>query len=638
MNLSPIKPYNFFHPRKAKQTNNTPSISSQLIQFESDEIIQRVEKLENANNFSRKLTGSEAYTFAPPWSISYGDYCDTRNDHSSEFIFSTKQAALFDIETRKKFDDIRYFTDNEIQTYIDLKNIKSGFKNINQIMRYIRLMAKDNGLIINPTSLEAEYFAKKCARYEEIEKYYQNKAKSIEHLALEKKYYFSDFTLRKNQVNGQEVTTLKAETENEKKFFQLANGQIITVSKNFYDGNTTTNYDATRRTTAISTLGSIPYKKERAFFTQSIIEILNDETGQPNRIIRSYFDKKDCIAYTKIYNLADYPQDMNVLLAVKKDLIEPSTQTTTKRINKDGSTTVEMSFNTKDATLKRAYTQKGSNWSLELEIKDTEGNNLYQTNRQFEKINQNETLTTINGRKYHTIADNKTQTLTIKYKDKELKIPNLIDESTFFKNEISMRKNRKSFWKFLKKQMPADLLIIATKLEANFIPVKEPMDSGYNPAIQEIIAGENAGIISHEFGHMLSENNFNLEDEDKFCINRMSENKELKEIYKKELEEYNKEHSDFVCKNTIKYFSEFGGTKDTQEEKQTEHVRDKVSQKIIDESIGLEELVAETMFIKTIPTTNTHLLILRAHCLMMYFPRTIACICNLIDENCKSLY
>lgn len=638
MNLSPIKPYNFFHPRKAKQTNNAPSISLQLIQFESDEIIQRLEKLENANNFSRKLTGGEAYAFAPPWSISYGDYCDTRNDHSSEYIFTTKQAVLFDIETRKKFDDIRYFTDSEIQAYIDLKNIKSGFKNINQIMRYIRLMAKDNGLIINPTSLEAEYFAKKCARYEEIEKYYQNKAKSIEHLALEKKYDFSDFTLRKNQVNGQEVTTLKAETENEKKFFQLANGQIITVSKNFYDGNTTTNYDATRRTTAISTLGNIIYKKKPAFYTQSIIEILNDESGQPNRIIRSYIDKKDYIVYTKIYNLADYPQEMDVLRAVKKDLIEPSAQTTTKRINKDGSTTVEMSFKTKDANLRRTYTQKGNNWSLELEIKDSEGNILYQTNRQFEKINQNETLTTINGKKYHTIADNKTQTLTIKYKDKELKIPNLIDPSTFFKDEMSMQKNRKSFWKFLKIEMPADLLIIASKLNAKFIPIKEPMDSGYSAVLQEIFAGKNAGIISHEFGHMLSENNFDLEDEDKFCIDRISANKELKEIYKKELNEYNKEHSDFTCKSTIRYFSEFGGTKDTQEEKQTEHARDKVNQKMVDESNGLEEIVAETMFIKTIPTTNTYLLILRAHCLMMYFPKTIAYICNLIDENCKSLY
>lgn len=197
MNLSPIKPYNFFRPKKLKQTNDTPSISSQLIGFENDEIIQRFEKLKNANNFSRKLTEGEAYAFAQPWSISYGDYCDTRNDHSSEYIFTTKQAAIFNIEARKKFDDLRYFTDTEIQAYIDLENIKGGFKSINQIMRYIRLMAKDNGFAINPTSLEAEYFAKKCAPYEEIKKYYQNKAKSIEHLALEKKYDFSDFTLRK---------------------------------------------------------------------------------------------------------------------------------------------------------------------------------------------------------------------------------------------------------------------------------------------------------------------------------------------------------------------------------------------------------------------------------------------------------
>lgn len=263
---------------------------------------------------------------------------------------------------------------------------------------------------------------------------------------------------------------------------------------------------------------------------------------------------------------------------------------------------------------------------------------MYQTNRQFEKINQNETLTTINGRKYHTIADNKTQALTIKYKDKELKIPNLIDSSMVYKDEMSMQKNRKLFWKFLKMRMPADLLIIASKLNAKFIPVKEAMDSGYSGAFQEIFAGENAGIISHEFGHMLSENNFDLEDEDKFCINRISTNKELKEIYKKELDEYNKEHSDFVCRSTIRYFSEFGGTKDTQEEKQTEHARDKVNQKMVDESNGLEEIVAETMFIKTIPSFNMPNLAIRTHCLMMYFPKTIAYICNLIDENCKSIF
>ena len=101
--------------------------------------------------------------------------------------------------------------------------------------------------------------------------------------------------------------------------------------------------------------------------------------------------------------------------------------------------------------------------------------------------------------------------------------------------------------------------------------------------------------------------------------------------------DFNKNHSEFVSKNTIRYFGELGGTKDKIEEKDTLQARTKIQMENINNSTGLEEIVAETMLIKTAPSANNPVIALRTHCLMMYFPRTIAYIANKIDENCKNL-
>lgn len=639
MKLTPIKPYNFNFCSKNKSTKSAirfddkGSIASQVLNLEGEEIIKRYIQLKNGS-FKRKLTDDEALTLAKPWSIKYADFCERRQDYGYD-IYSIQDVASFQKDSRKYFNDLKYLTQDEIALFIDIKD-NSDFTSISQILRYIRLIAPDSEFS-NLTPLEAKYFAKKCASYDEIKAYSDKKKNSIELLNVLKKYNFNNFSSRERQVDNANVVCLKGEKDSEKRFFTFIDGKIACVSKSYIECYEDTNFDSTKRTTAIRKLDKIPYKNEGALFAYDLIEILNGDNDEVNRIIRTYFDKDDCIVYTKIYNLSSYPQDLDILQMIKDDSIEPSAKTTSVIENSDGSKTITQIFETKDATLYRSYRTNPFDWELTLEIKDKEGKVLYKTNRSFKNTGENSSITTINQRKYYATADDSNEEIKVRVGNKEYIVDNLIDYSILLDDDEMG--DTQDFWRFCKTELPIDLAIISRKLDISFVPVSNELDSNIdNGFFRAIYTAQNVAVLAHEMGHLLSANNYPISSGVKNGYGYISENKKLKEIYQKELDEFNKNHSEFVSKNTIRYFGELGGVKDRLIEKESLQARNRAELKIIKTMTGLEEIVAETMYIKSAPNAKNPLLAFRTHFLMMHFPRTIAYIANIINKNCANLF
>lgn len=97
-----------------------------------------------------------------------------------------------------------------------------------------------------------------------------------------------------------------------------------------------------------------------------------------------------------------------------------------------------------------------------------------------------------------------------------------------------------------------------------------------------------------------------------------------------------KVHNGAITRLTIGYFGDTGGSKDSIEEN-TDRVLSKKEKEACRHNCGLDEIIAETMYIKSATnwTTVAHLAI-RSHLLMMNFPRTIACAAKLLDESVRN--
>ena len=643
MKLISIKPYCISYCAKKKNKDKSDisprledknSLASQVLSLHDKKTIDRFNKLKSSF-FSRKLTDDEAYFLACPWSLNYADFCERRKDFGYN-LYGLDEIARFEIDSREKFGDLRYFSDDEIQQFIDLKD-KSEFNSVSQIARYIWLTSTKNGLPSTLTPLEARYFAKKCASSSEIQRYLLEKLANPCLILLNRRFDFDKFSLRQRQDNHKDVISLKAENGSEKRYFTLVDGKFYTVSKTNIEDNCFVNHDSIKRSTAFVRMAEILHKNEEAYYSYDVIEILNNESGVVDRITRTYFDKNDCVVYTKIYNLGEYPEDLDVLNLVKNDLIEP-TKTTTKKIEyPDGSIFVEQRFATKDAILIRTYKISDKFWELELIIKDIDGKTIYNTNRKFENIDDNTSITQINGKKYIAKANDAKEQILIEYDNKDFLISGLIDDSIFFDDDES-NGDSNVLWEFCKTKLPADLMMITRRLQNSLIPINDELSSEYAGGLfGGIYTAPNVATLSHEIGHLLSDFNHDINKGCHLGLPYISQDEKLMEIYNKELAEFNINHSEFVSKNTIRYFGELGGTIDRLNENETLQARDKLQKEAISHSTGLEEIVAETMLIKTAPSANNPVIALRTHCLMMYFPRTIAYIANKIDENCKNL-
>ena len=605
-------------------TDTYNSYTQKVLQAEDLETKKRYLELKNGH-FSRRLTSDEALILASPYSIEYIDYCDTKINEPIPL-----DNAIAQRNARKIFNNLRRLDASEIECFIGFIDESDGFDSSNQIIRFLLLTNPEQKEFNRSLSFaEGVYFAKKCSTKNEIEDF----IKHIEDNPEIKKIYLPNkdncisISYRTRQIDGKKEFKFDIRKENICAHFVFVEGKLKSISKSYIQENEVLNYDSIQRTTGICRYVIKPYGDEQTDCLIETIEILNNENGEMDRIQKTTVNTTDYIANTEIYYLKDYPEELDLLGLIKESKVQSSTQSTRKITNPDGSTTTEENFQSKNIQLKKKSTKFKKGYLLEIEVKDNNKNVLYCSSRGFRKINADETLTIIDGKNYLTKFNNKTKTATITFDDGNTKtIDNIISPYV-----VPMTKEEKQalqkLWNFIKTSVPADFLLLLNLNQTYLLPCENEIESGFSNNIYSAIhTGFNTGILAHEIGHMVSAYN-RLEDK------KLHLNKELQRIYIEELQNYEKEHSSWIIQSTLEYFTQTGGSKDRREELQSIKAKTNEEKEELKDSNGLSELIAETMYIKSSPNAQNLLISARTHLLMKYFPKTIAYISKLLDEN-----
>ncbi|MBQ4647200.1 MAG: hypothetical protein IJB79_07615 [Candidatus Gastranaerophilales bacterium] len=606
-------------------------LTPEILHLEDIETILRFVQLKNGS-FSRKLTDDEAWLLSKPYSIKLADECEAQNE-----IYFVDEKVKFEKRASKKYFT-RRMNNEEVENFIALKDYDYDFATVNQIMRYLELTSPYHGLSRNLTTQEARYFAKKCSSFFEIQGFIDQIENSPELKAVYENISKNNytFTYRTQQTNGKKELCLKTDEGNFQKIYTFIDGKLTSQIKNHIpEYGKLEAWDATKRTTSFISYSQLPYKQDSAIYTKSILEILNNKKGEVDRITQTTFGE-DCIADTKTFKLDEYDENIDVLSKIQEETIKPSAHTTEKTTNKDGSTTIIQSYQTQDTSSKRTFSEKENGWTLSYTIKDSKGENLYSTERSFEKIGKNTTLTIINGIRYVANFDDKTKKINITRQDgKTFQIEEITGNGIAYGDfdfDEDYTEKTDDLWEFCKNKLPADLIIILNYYQTLIYPIEEELDSEFTD-FNAIFTGQNAGILAHEIGHMLSRGYSAISE----MNSRISQNNILKSIYEDELEEFNKNNSKSISKNAIEYFNETGSTKDKKEEEETPQARSIENFEELNINTGLEEIVAECMYIKTIPIVKNPVIALRTHYLMMHFPKTIAFANILLEELCLEI-
>ena len=235
---------------------------------------------------------------------------------------------------------------------------------------------------------------------------------------------------------------------------------------------------------------------------------------------------------------------------------------------------------------------------------DGNSGELANYNRSFEFIDNNTTLTTVNGKKF--ICRFSENTIIIQTEDNSYKLA--IDEIFEFTTQ------NKDI-EFLK-TIPADILLAIKKTGCK-IEIDEEMEGGfYTMQEGKIYTSKDLSSMYHELGHVLD---FGIKDEKK-SKNHISQNSKLKEIYTEELDNYRKKYPYPVQQITIDYFSKTG-------------IPDWGTIQTI--NTGLSEIVAETKGIMTTYAMIGEGTQLRSNVLIKNFPKTIAKCIELLEKESK---
>ena len=367
------------------------------------------------------------------------------------------------------------------------------------------------------------------------------------------------------------------------------------------------------------------------------IEIINDENNSPSEII--YTKKSDKLTgafETTRYILSDYPEDFDILYAIKTgvadEIIEQRGYPKGEKLSKVetfGAFSAYSERYQKDGiTTKRSYSFKVDDFNQPIykkysyKIKDENNNTLTSIKRTWQKNSPNSTTTVVNGKKYQANFDDENMAIEIiddlgnitkfSIEDKTVDIETYFsrlgflgaDEYNYIKHKFGNKFNmQKAFYEFCKTLGADTLLVFAKNVKGYYV-----VGTGSGVTRSKILSIElDEGTMAHELAHTLD---FNTDDK-KVRSGVISSNKELIEIYNKEMGEFKKNYP-HLAQEFVDYFSQEGGGSF---------------------GTGLSEFVAEVNMLSTTYNLNAPTLNTRSQYLVRNFPLTIAKIISLLKEN-----
>ncbi len=358
----------------------------------------------------------------------------------------------------------------------------------------------------------------------------------------------------------------------------------------------------------------------------SQIEIVNNENGEPSYVLytKESSDLSGAFETTR-YDLKDYPEEMDVISAIKDGTITGGTKLSTVTSD-NGSTSYVQNYERNGNTVSRNYnSQVDENGNLvstnyQYQINNENGDSLLSVDRSWSKNADGSTTTVINGKNYTATFDDNTKTVTVVQEDgtkTSYSINDMltkIDTSESEEKAASTKENyvyensteqQKDFWAMVK-TLPADQLInLGTNVKE--ITITDNVFGTNINFARHLNVIPDVAVISHELGHSID-----IVDEEK--LGNISQNEELIEIYNNEMKTFTQKYPE-LSQNIISYFSQVGGGG------------------VFETNTGLSELVAESNMLMTTYGHDNDSVNARAEYLVQYFPETVAKIGELLGYN-----
>ncbi|MBQ4647438.1 MAG: hypothetical protein IJB79_08835 [Candidatus Gastranaerophilales bacterium] len=354
------------------------------------------------------------------------------------------------------------------------------------------------------------------------------------------------------------------------------------------------------------------------------IELILNNDGEPIAIVHTKIDTENLqgVYKTVKYNLSDYPEDIDIIEAIKSGKISGGEILTETIKNNDGSVTYKERYNVDNIETSRAYTQKlNENGEMlssqyQYQIIDKNGGSLMQIERSWIKNSDGSTTTTINGKKYIANFDNASKTISITHENGQTTTIDLskkqVGETLSKILALIARKpdisttGQEELWEFYK-TLPADSLINLDKYIKKIGKV-DNLESAYINIAHILMTGTETSILNHELGHSIDFSN----------KKQFSKNQKLIDLYNEEMTSF-KNNAPPEMQSIISYFSQNGGSQG--------------ALNIQRGDTGLNEFIAEVNSLLTTYGHKTDLISARAMYLTRYFPKTIAKIAELLGYS-----
>ena len=331
------------------------------------------------------------------------------------------------------------------------------------------------------------------------------------------------------------------------------------------------------------------------------IEIMNDENNEPSYIIETRPSQiiKGTYDVTK-YNLADYPEDMDVIQAIKDKTITGGEKLSYTEEKEDGTIIHKKTFTNngittiKNCSYKKNETGNLLNKRISYEIIDETGKKFLKTDRSLILNSDGSTTTIINGKKYITKFDKETFKIEVTSPNDEKTIIDLEKKCPWHSKERFLNFSKTVFGDLLIPLKYCPQIIVSDSNNGSYI------DKDLNLKVQL-----NDATITHEIGHLYEDIEY-IERKNYF-----NKNKDLINIYNEEFDNFRKENPRVITQ-ALDYFSQVsGGSKGT----------------------GIEELTAEAISLISSFEDINEKTQLRKEYLLRYFPKTIAKVADLYGYN-----
>lgn len=526
------------------------------------------------------------------------DYDDFEEEH-------TKLAEEYALICNNKGYEL---TQQDIQNCMTFgENPTTGYINLACGLKYVGLLNGYSPLKMPLNKSEAKWFIGEDSTIKEINSYlkFVKKNPKLKEILDVEAALNADFEIHRIQeTKDYQIVSTRTFIDakgNEKKNFKIIqkNGIAENSTSKTKDGYTISNKDSSPIINMVD--------ENTSFFDAENIEnsydIILGKDKKPISVIQTKLSSDLNFAYlTRGFNIVEEKETIEPQEITDICKKVPDNNFSNIRKNNDGSIDFEQFYNYDKTKFQSYYYQNKDNSENIYTINiQNEGREILDFNRAFEKIDENTTLTEVNGKKYLTRFNEKHVTILTNDKTIDFDIENYFSGSENIEDNMEFIKS-----------IPADILIAITKAKYRILIDKE-MSGGFFDTI-EIDTPENLSFLAHELGHAIDFKLNKCENKSSF----ISQNNQLKKVYEEELNNYQKLFPYRVQSMAINYFSKTG-------------IDDFERNKVI--NTGLSEIVAETYALLVTYATKDDATQFRSNTLVKYFPKTIALSAKLLNEK-----